>query len=153
LLQELAQHFMGGRGEKTQAQGGEALAGDRQEGGGGLMGAAQSFLGQHMGGETGTTGSQEGASHQTGGGGLAGMAQQFLGGHSGAEGEGAKRGGASGLMGAAAAFMGGGSSEGGAVGASTAEGAGKMDVGIVDKLLSMYSMTHGKKVSCLGVLG
>ena len=79
---------------------------------------------------------------------LMGMAQHYL--SKGEPGTGDKpASGAGGLMSAATALMGGG--DGGSVmEGATAEGSGKADAGLVDKLLSLYMQTQGKQARCVG---
>ncbi len=121
----------------------EHLAGDKQAGGGGLMGAAAQFLGGQ--GERAEEAGVADKPHEPAAGApMMGMAQRFLGGEEAGAGD---KGGAGwgAMAGAAQSFLGHGG-EGGVVGGATAEGAGKSDAGLVDKLLGLYAQHQGKQV-------
>ncbi|PRW59586.1 hypothetical protein C2E21_1382 [Chlorella sorokiniana] len=133
-----AQQLMHSRGRE-----GEPPAGDKQEdGASGLMGAAAQFLGGH-GERAEEAGAADKPHDPATGAPLLGMAQRFLGGDE--PGVGDKPGGWSAMAGQAAQSFLGHSGEGGAVAGATAEGAGKSDVGLVDKLLGLYAQHQGKQ--------
>lgn len=124
----------------------EGAAGDKQPTtAAGVMGAAAQLLGgggEVADSEEAVTGDKP--REAAAGAPLMGMVQRFLGGEE--PGAGDKPAGWGAMAGQAAqAFLVHGG-EGGAVGGATAEGAGKSDVGLVDKLLGLYAQHQGKPV-------
>lgn len=132
---------MHGRGQE-----GEPPAGDKQEGGctSGLMGAAAQFLGGH-GERAEEAGTADKPSEPATGAPLLGVAQRFLGGEEAGVGD-KPGGGWTAMAGQAAQSFLHHGGEGGTVGGATAEGAGKSDAGLVDKLLGLYAQHQGKQV-------
>lgn len=133
----------------SRGQEGEPPSGDKQEGGaGGLMGAAAQFLGGH-GERPEEAGTADKPAEAAAGAPLLGMAQRYLGGQEAGVGD--KPGGWGAMAGQAAqAFLGHGGQEGVVAGA-TAEGAGKSDAGLVDKLLGLYAQHQGKQARGRGL--